>query len=182
MAQRANRGDGRRSGIGSQLSKNERRIETILERLPLAREQLIAAMEEFPPDFDFDAFVAAAQHRDAVERNKVAVVERELDLIVNLLDELAARSLDEARRLGAIGTASEPPLMELAKDGVIPTSLAKRLGEAKRARNQLDHFYPPTSWRVVHEATVVVIASMQDYTTRVADWMREIGAKLPARP
>ena len=161
------------------LTKNERRIATILARLPLAREQLVVALEEFGPSFDLDAFVAAAEHDDPVERNKVAVVERELDLITNLLEELAARALSEARRRGAVDKATDGAWEQLAEAKVIPRSTAERLREAKDARNDLDHFYPPTSWIVVHDATAIVVAEIDGYVTKVADWANDIGIQLP---
>ena len=49
--------DGRRR---IRLSKGQRRVNTILRRIPAAREQLLVAIEEFAPDFDLNAFVAAA--------------------------------------------------------------------------------------------------------------------------
>lgn len=164
------------------LTKNERRIATILARLPLAREQLVVALDEFGAGFDLDAFVAAAEHDDPIERNKVAVVERELDLIANLLEELAARALNEARRLGAVDKGADGAWEQLAEAKVIPRSTAARLREAKDARNDLDHFYPPTSWIVVHDATAIVIAELDGYVTKVADWADDIGIRLPVGP
>lgn len=161
------------------LTKNERRIATVLARLPLAREQLLVALDEFGPKFDLDAFVAAAEHDDPIERNKVAVVERELDLITNLLEELAARALSEARRLGAVDKGADGAWEQLAAAKVIARSTADRLREAKDARNDLDHFYPPTSWIVVHDATTIVIAELDGYVTKVADWASGIGVRLP---
>jgi hypothetical protein len=159
-------------------TKNERRLATILARLPLAREQLLVAMEEFEPDFDLGAFIAAAQNEDPTERNKVAVIERELDLLTNLLEELAARSLDEGRRLGAVGKSSGGPWEQLADEKVMPRSMAERLREAKDARNDLDHFYPPTSWKVIHEATSTVLVELDRYVTKVADWAQGVGIDL----
>lgn len=164
----------------ARLTKHEKRIATVLERLPLAREQIVVAMDEFAPEFDVDAFVAAARSDDPAERNKVAVVERELDLLTNLLEELAARTLAEGRRLGAVdGGAAVHPWGQLAELGAIPASTAKRLGDAKELRNELDHFYPPASWRAVHAATEVMIADMDDYVTRVVDWACKIGVAVP---
>lgn len=60
----------------ARLSKGQRRLNTILQSLPTAREQLLVAMEEFPPGFDRDTFTAAAQSANAKERNRVAVIER----------------------------------------------------------------------------------------------------------
>ncbi len=161
-------------------TKNEKRIATILARLPLAREQLIVAMEEFSPDFDVDAFVAAAEHDDPSQRNKVAVIEREIDLLTNLLEELAARALSEGRRLGATDGGSDHPWTQLAAEKVIPISMAEKLREAKDTRNDLDHFYPPTSWKAVHHATQTVIGQLDGYVDRVVGWASDIGIGVPA--
>jgi len=164
---------------GQVFTKNERRLGAILARVPLAREQLIVAMEEFEPAFDLDAFLAAAQSDDPAERNKVAVIERELDLLVNLLEELAARSLDEGRRLGAVGKGSRGPWEQLAAEKVIPRSMAEKLREAKDTRNDLDHFYPPTSWKVVHGASSTLLAELDGYIVKVGDWAKGLGMNLP---
>lgn len=161
------------------MTKNERRLETILTRLPLAREQLIVAMEEFGPDFDLGQFIAAAESEDPAERNKVAVIERELDLLSNLLEELAARVLSEGKRLGAVDKGPSGSWEQLAAAKVIPKSMAERLREAKNTRNDLDHFYPPASWKVVHQATKIVVASLSDYVVRIEKWARSVGISLP---
>lgn len=162
------------------MTKNEKRIATILARLPLAREQLLVAMEQFGSGFDLDTFIAAAEHDDPVERNKVAVVEREVDLLTNLLEELAARSLDEARRLGAVEPGSAHPWDRLAAEKAISKAAAGRLREAKDTRNDLDHFYPPASWRAVHHATRTIVADLDDYVIRVVGWAHEQGIDVPA--
>jgi hypothetical protein len=41
----------------SRLTKNERRLGTILARVPLVREQMLVAMGEFGTEFDREAFV-----------------------------------------------------------------------------------------------------------------------------
>ena len=56
------------------LSKAQRRLNTIFEAIPRAREQLLVAVEDFDPDFNLDAFLLAAGSPDADEPNKVAVV------------------------------------------------------------------------------------------------------------
>jgi hypothetical protein len=161
-------------------TKNEKRIATILARLPPAREQLLVAMEEFGADFDVDAFIAAAEHEDPSQRNKVAVIEREIDLLTNLLEELAARTIGEARRLGAVDGGSTHPWTQLAAEKVIPISMAEKLREAKDTRNDLDHFYPPTNWKAVHHATQIVIHQLDGYVDRVVGWASDIGIGVPA--
>jgi hypothetical protein len=161
------------------LTKNERRIATILVRLPLVREQLIVAMDVFGTDFDRAAFVAAAESDDPVERNKVAVVERELDVLVNLLEELGARALSEGQRRGSVEKATGGVWDRLADAGAILRSSARKLNEAKDTRNDLDHSYPPASWLIVHASTKVVLGELDGYVTQVSDWAREIGVGLP---
>lgn len=160
-------------------NKNERRIATILARLPLAREQLLVAVEGFGTDFDLDAFVAAASSDDAVQRNRVAVIEREVDVLVNLMEELASRALVEARAHGAVDKTDASVWEELAATGVISASSAAALRESKDTRNELDHFYPPLSWKVVHEAARVVMRELDPYITKLSDWMRDIGIAMP---
>lgn len=164
---------------GHRPSKNERRIATILLRLPLAREQLLVAMEGFGQDFDLDAFVAAAGSQDATQRNRVAVIEREVDVLVNLLEELASRALAEARARGAVDRSDGGAWEQLAAAGVISDSSAAALRESKDIRNELDHFYPPLNWRVVHQAAGVVMRELDPYVTKLSDWMAEIGVAGP---
>jgi hypothetical protein len=131
--------------------KNEKRLAAILARVPLAREQLLVAMEQFGSDFDLTAFVTAAEHVDPAERNKVAVVER----------------------------GSGHPWDRLAAERAIPASVAERLREAKDTRNDLDRFYPPASWRAVHHATRTIVAELDDYVIRVVGWARDQGIDVP---
>jgi uncharacterized protein YutE (UPF0331/DUF86 family) len=163
----------------SRLTKNERRLGTILARVPLVREQMLVAMGEFGTEFDREAFVAAAESDDPVERNKVAVVERELDVLVNLLEELGSMALGEGQRRGSVDKAAGGAWEQLAAAGAIPRSTARKLREAKDTRNDLDHSYPPMSWKVVHASTEVVIGELDGYIARVSDWARGIGVGLP---
>jgi hypothetical protein len=104
-------------------SKGQRRINTILQRIPAAREQLLVAMESFPPDFSLAALIAVAESTDARERNKVAVVEREYELLLNWCNELAARLLAEGQRLGVVEKTSGYPSWSheaLPPDHVVP--------------------------------------------------------------
>lgn len=155
------------------LSKNQRRLNTILQKIPGAREQLLVAMEEFPPDFDLEALVAAAQSPDARERNKVAVVEREYEVLLNWLDELAARALAEGHRLGVVEKAPGHPWERLAALGVISHRSATRLQEAIDMRDDLGHSYPPTAWRALHEGVRTLLSELDRYLDRLACWAAE---------
>jgi len=155
---------------GRRLSRNQRRIATVLGRIPAAREQLLAAMEDVSPAFELDALIAAAESDDPRERNKVAVIEREVDVLITWLEELAARTLDEGVRLGAVERTLGRPWERLAVLGVISATAAARLREAKDTRNDLDHAYPPQSWRAVHDAANVVVDELDDYLRRFREW------------
>ena len=80
-------------------TKGQKRLNHILDRIPIAREQLLTAIDDLAPSFDVSAIQTAAQSVDPRERNKVAVIERELDVLIALMEELASRGLTEAQRL-----------------------------------------------------------------------------------
>jgi uncharacterized protein YutE (UPF0331/DUF86 family) len=151
-------------------SKGRRRINTILQRIPAAREQLLVAMESFPPDFDLTALVRAAGSADARERNKVAVVEREYEVLLNWCNELAARLLAEGQRLGVVEKASGYPWERLTALNVISTRSATRLQEAMDMRDDLAHAYPPANWRSLHEGVNTLLRELDRYIHRVARW------------
>jgi hypothetical protein len=157
------------------LSKGQRRINTIFEAIPGAREQLLVGVEEFNPEFDMDAFLRAASSPDARERNKVAVVEREYEVLLNWLHELAARALAEGQRLGVIEKASGHPWERLAALGVVSQGAATRLREAKELCDDLAHAYPPAGWKALHEGVQILLAELDRYVDRCAAWLSEEG-------
>ncbi|HST56101.1 MAG TPA: hypothetical protein VLJ42_09440 [Solirubrobacteraceae bacterium] len=163
-----------------QLSKTQRRLHTILQAIPQAREQLLVAMEDFPPDFDLDAFVAAGQSMDARERNKVAVIEREYEVLLNWLHELAARALAEGQRLGVIEKESAHPWERLATVGAISRRSATRLREAKEMRDDLGHAYPLAGWKILHEGVLTLVKELDRYVTRFERWALVEGILPPA--
>jgi len=157
-------------GSPRSLSKNQRRILTILRRIAPAREQLLAAMEDISPTSELHALIAAAQSPDPRERNKVAVIERETEQLVNWMEELGARGLDEALRLGVIARGKGSPWQRLAEIGVITQASSERLREAKDTRDELAHAYPPQSWSALRDAVDVTLGELDDYVVRLRDW------------
>ncbi len=157
------------------LSKGQRRLNTIFEAIPRAREQLLVAVEEFDPDFELDAFLRAAGSADAHQRNKVAVVEREYEVLLNWLHELAARSLAEGQRLGVLEKAPGHPWERFAALGVISRGSATRLQEAKELRDDLAHAYPPAGWKALHEGVQILLDELDRYVDRCAVWLSEEG-------
>lgn len=151
-------------------SKGQRRIHTILQRIPFAREQLLVAMESFPPEFSLTALIEAAEHADARERNKVAVVEREYEVLLNWCNELAARLLAEGQRLDVVEKVSGYPWERLARLNVISSRSATNLQEAMDMRDDLAHAYPPANWMSLHEGVNTLLRELDRYIDRVARW------------
>ena len=157
------------------LSKGQRRLDAIFESIGPAREQLLVAIEELGPDFQVDALVAAARSADARERNKVAVLEREYEVLINWMHELAARALAEGQRLGVLDGAGGHPWEQLAALGVISNRSAARLQEAKELRDELAHAYPPAGWMALYEGIQTLLAELDRYMDRCRTWLAEAG-------
>ncbi len=157
------------------LSKGQRRIGTILQDVPHAREQLLVAMEGFGPAFDEAQFLAAASSPDARERNKVAVLERQYEVLLNWLHELAARGLAEGQRLGVVDKSPGHPWERLAALGVISRESVARLQSAKELRDILGHAYPPANWRNLHEGVLVLASELDPFLASFARWASDEG-------
>lgn len=161
------------------LPKGQRRMLSILKRIPPAREQLIVAIEEISPEFELNALIAAAESSDPRERNKLDTAERGTEKLIQWMEELAFRALSEGVRLGVFTKTQGGPWERLAQLGVIHQTTVNRLREAKDARNDLAHAYPPESYRALLDAARTVLNELDAYTTAVSDWAAEKGI-LPA--
>jgi uncharacterized protein YutE (UPF0331/DUF86 family) len=163
---------------GSEKStKSQKRIAHIIERIPVAREQLLAAIDDLGPAFTIAAVQEAAQSGDPRERNKVAVIERELDVLIAYLEELASRGISEAKRMQAVQVDSGHTWDRLAELHVISKASAGRLQNVKDMRNELAHAYPPLSWRALHNATEILLDELDSFTVRISDWLSENGVR-----
>lgn len=152
-------------------SKGQRRIGAILREIPAAREQLLVAMEGFGPDFEEARFLAAVQSPDANERNKVAVIERQYEVLLNWLGELAARALAEGLRLGVVEKSPLHSWARLAALGVISHESAARLQTAKELRDTLAHAYPPANWKTLYEGVLVLTDELDSYLVGFKRWV-----------
>ena len=83
---------------------------------------------------------------DVHERNRVTVIERQYEVLLNWVHELAARALAEGQRLGVVDRSPGHPWERLAALGVITHESAERLQQAKELRDILAHAYPPANW------------------------------------
>jgi uncharacterized protein YutE (UPF0331/DUF86 family) len=156
-------------------TKGQKRLDHILTRIPVAREQLLTAIDDLAPSFDVAAIQTAAQSTDPRERNKVAVIERELDVLIAQIEELASRGLAEAQRRDPSVRRSGPPWETLAKLGVISRAATTRLQNAKDMRNELAHAYPPVSWRALAQAVETLLSELDSYEVKLANWLEERG-------
>lgn len=153
------------------MSKSQHRMSAILSLIPAAREQLLAAIEALGPELPLDAVIAAAQSSDPHERNKVGAIERQYEVLLNWLNELAARGLAEGQRLKTVEKGSGPPWRRLAELGVISSRTAERLQEAMEMRDELAHAYPPAEWRALREGTLMLLEEIDRYLYRLIPWL-----------
>ena len=159
----------------SRRTKGQKRLDHILNRIPIAREQLLVAIEDLAPTLTVETIKEAAQSSDPRERNKVAVIERELDVLIAYLDELASRGLAEAQRRNPSIGGNGTPWERLAELQVISAAAASRLQNVKEMGNELAHAYPPVSWRALHQAVEILLEDLDSYKVKVADWLVDQG-------
>jgi uncharacterized protein YutE (UPF0331/DUF86 family) len=153
------------------VSKGQRRIGAILQEIPDVREQLLVTMDEFGADFGQERFLAAARSPDVHERNRVTVVERLYEVLLNWAHELAARALAEGQRLGTVDKSTGDPWERLVALGVISHVSAARLREAKELRDILAHAYPPANWKTVHEGVLILMDELDPYVASFKRWV-----------
>lgn len=156
-------------------TKGQKRLDHVIQRIPLAREQLLTAIDDLAPNFDIAAIRAAAQSADPRERNKVAVIERELDILIAYMEELASRGLAEVQRLDPTLRSTGSAWERLAELRVISESVATRLQNVKDMRNELAHAYPPVSWRALHQAVETLLGELDRYKVKLAEWLQQRG-------
>jgi uncharacterized protein YutE (UPF0331/DUF86 family) len=158
---------------GYRASKGQRRIGAILREIPAVHEQLLETMQGFGPDFAEERFAASAQSPDVSERNRVTVIERLYEVLLNWLHELAARALAEGQRLGVVDKSPGRPWERLVALGVISHESATRLQEAMKLRDILAHAYPLDSGKTLHEGVLVLVEQLDPYLISIERWIYE---------
>ncbi len=134
------------------------------------REQLLETVKGFGSDFAEERFLAAVHSLDVHERNRVMLIERQYEVLLNWLDELAARALAEGQRLGVVDKSPDHPWERLAALGVISHESAARLQDAWDLRNILAHAYPPANWKTLHESVLVLVDELDPYLAGFERW------------
>lgn len=164
------------------MSRGQRRIGVILQEIPAAREQLLAAMQAIGPAFEEQRFLAAARSTDAQERNQIAAIERLYEVLLNWLHELAARALAEGQRLGVVDKSPGSPWQRLAELGVIPHGSVERLQKAKELCDLLTHAYPPADRGDLRDGVLMLTAELDRYLVTFRRWVTADGILPPEGP
>lgn len=154
-----------------------KRIDTILAGIPGGREQLAVAMEDLGASFELDTLKRAARSGDPRERNKVAVVVREFEVLANWLDELTDRALAEGQRLEVVPRERGHGFERLRDLGAISARTAQRLQEVKELRDLLQHAYPPRSWEMLHAAVETLWDELDRFVDRYGAWTSQTGIR-----
>ncbi|MGH2878841.1 MAG: hypothetical protein ACRDK4_04445 [Solirubrobacteraceae bacterium] len=100
----------------------------------------------------------------------MSTIERQIEALVNWMDEMASRALDEGLRIGTVEKGIGSPWQRLADLDVITSSSAERLSAARDTRNDLGHAYPPESWRALYVTVDIVLGELDDYVALLYDW------------
>jgi hypothetical protein len=157
-------------GAGPGRDRGRQRILEITDMVPFQHEGLRRALEPFggTDELDAAAYVAARASRDFELYDRTALAERYWSVLQNLLTDLAALGLAEARRLGVHEVRRAGPSFEgLADLGVLSRPDAMRLSEIQGIRNDDQHMYPAEVRRLVQ--------AMLDLDTLVARFMAAYG-------
>lgn len=176
--ERAKRGASSGGGAPHRRTKAERRIAAVLSYVPPAREQLLAAIEDVGGGFTVGQLVAAATG-DARARNRIAALERDFELLVNWLEELAARGLAEAQRRGAVEKTTGTAFERLADARAISKRSAERLSAIRAIRDDLQHAYTPEQMApLLHSGVAVLLDELDRFVDRYEKWARGGGLKV----
>lgn len=101
------------------------------------------------------------------------MIERELDILIAYMEELASRGLAEAQRLDPSVRSTGSGWERLAELHVISKPSATRLQNVKDMRNELAHAYPPVSWRALRQAVETLLDELDPYKVKLADWLQQ---------
>jgi hypothetical protein len=165
------------TGRAPRRSKAQRRIDDVLARIPAAREQLLAAMAKFGREFELVRLAAAVASPDPDERNAVAALERDYEVLINWLDELASRGLSEALRLNTIDKAPGKPFERLREAGAISERSADTLVGLRNVRDGLQHAYPLERAAMLHDAVVRLLPELDRFVDRYERWLTTVGIR-----
>jgi uncharacterized protein YutE (UPF0331/DUF86 family) len=131
-----------------------RHIEARLRRLVVDYRALKAAVDEFGPALDRDAWQAVFESEDPADVNRVAPIVSAYERIVNGLIEAARSGLVASGATRPLGTPEgvRADLERVRDEGGLTDSQAALLIDLSRTRNELQHTYIDVSADDVREA------------------------------
>ena len=149
-----------------------------LASLPREHEALEFGMAEFGPSFDLaELKKALAPRADIALYNRVQALERAVTRVQNILADLAIAGVKlGGLPLPATNAGPADRSFEALKDGgVISAALSRRLRNAQRLRNLIEHDYDKVTAGQLHKVAGEVRALSMEFVRPFRDW---VGPKL----
>jgi uncharacterized protein YutE (UPF0331/DUF86 family) len=149
-----------------------------LASLPREHEALEYAMAEFGTSFDLaELKKALAPRADIALYNRVQALERAVTRVQNILADLAIAGVKlGGLPLPATNAGPADRSFEALRDGgVISAALSRRLRNAQRVRNLIEHDYDKVSAAQLHKVAEEVREVTLEFVRPFRDW---VGPKL----
>jgi uncharacterized protein YutE (UPF0331/DUF86 family) len=159
------------------LRRWKKEIAEELGNLPREHEALEFAMAEFGRNFDLKALKKALEPKaDIALYNRVQALERAATRVQNILADLAIAGVKLAGLpLPAIQAGVPDRSFEALKEGgVITAALARRLRNAQRMRNRIEHDYDKVSAGQLHKVAEDVRQLGTEFTRPFRDWIEPL--------
>jgi hypothetical protein len=155
------------------------RIERYLERMPLEREALLLAMNQFGADFDREVWRTAYEAFSAEEHNRVVQVTSNLRALVDSAVELVriAATLTGLRPTGRRPSANAD-IEALRADGALTGEQTYKLVRLKELCDRMRHEYAYVDADDVHAAVRTLLELLPGLTAAYTQWLAEYGVKL----
>ena len=145
-----------------------------LASLPREHEALEYAMAEFGTSFDLAELKRAlAPRADIALYNRVQALERAVTRVQNILADLAIAGVKlGGLPLPATNAGPADRSFEALKDGgVIGAALSRRLRNAQRVRNLIEHDYDKVSAGQIHKVAEEVRGVSLEFVRPFRDWV-----------
>jgi uncharacterized protein YutE (UPF0331/DUF86 family) len=159
------------------LRRWKREIAEGLASLPREHEALEYAMAEFGASFDLKELKRALEpNADVALYHRVQALERAVTRVQNILADLAIAGARLAElRLPAIGAGVADRSFEaLKEEGVITAALSRRLRNAQRMRNLIEHDYGKVSAGDLHKVAQEARGLGTEFTRPFRDWVEPL--------
>jgi uncharacterized protein YutE (UPF0331/DUF86 family) len=146
--------------------------EETLDALRSRFEQLEAAVAQFEPDLDEQAFSAAWNSGDPLERNRADNVLSSFEKTYMLIMDLITLSVKLARRLGVLDVDERlSPLQVLRELKVLSRSAEEALDVEREVRNASQHVYVELEISDVRKVVAVQLESSPRIVQSITAWV-----------